>query len=64
MEVNSVNKFIKNVKAMDTPKDSKQVPFESIYTESLSINWVISSQYSNFLYRPFDVVMGSMMQQK
>ena len=56
-----VNKMLKNVILMDTPKHKKQIPFERIYTESLTINWVISSQYIIFLCRQIDLALGSMM---
>ena len=56
-----MNKFLKAVSSMDTTKYANQIPFEMIYTESLMINWVISSQYISFLSRQIDFVLGSMM---
>ena len=56
-----MNAFLRMLKSIDAPKRSKQLPFDRIYTESLTINWVVSSQYSVFLCRQIDVVMGSMM---
>jgi len=57
-----MNAFIRFLKSIDAPKRSKQLQFESIYTESLTVNWMVSSQYSPFLCRQIDVVLGSMMQ--
>ena len=49
---------------MDAPKQSKQLPLEQIYTQSLPINYVLSSQYSPFLCRQIDVVFSPMMMAK
>jgi len=49
------------VTSMDAPKHPKQIPFENIYIESLTINWVVSSQFFAFLCRQIDIALGSMM---
>jgi len=56
-----MNALLRAVTSMDAPKHPKQIPFENIYIESLTINWVISSQFFIFQYRQIDIVLGSMM---
>ena len=56
-----MNKYLGAIKSMDIPKHPKLMPLEMIFTESLTINWVISSYYTSFLNRQIDYVMGSTM---
>jgi len=49
---------------MRKTKPYKQINLGTIYTESLAINWVITSQYNILLCRHIDVILGSMMQAK
>ena len=56
-----MQELLRAVMSMDALKRSKQMPFENIYTDSLTISWVISSQYSVFLCRHIDIALSPVM---
>jgi len=56
-----MKKVLEAVKSMDASKQSKQMPFEEFYTESLKIHWVMSLQNCVTLHRQTDMALGSVM---
>ncbi|MCL2151689.1 MAG: hypothetical protein FWH57_01840 [Oscillospiraceae bacterium] len=57
-----MNRFLKTLIPTNSPNRAGQIPLKDIYTESLMINWAVSSQNFLFQNRYVDRVLGSEVQ--